>query len=98
MKYVLGELRCQKCGSARIAPVSDTTLKCENCADGMHFQPRRPRVGEVLRRWTADASSSTGRQVRARAAFEDPLVADVRRLRLAAVVSKLEAVKVGRAG
>lgn len=97
MKYVLGKWNCKRCGSNKIAPVSGT-LKCEICADGMRLQPERPRVGEILRRWTADAASSIGRQVRARANFEDSLVADVRRLQLVAVASKLAAAKVTRAG
>jgi hypothetical protein len=94
MKYVLGTWNCQKCGSTRIASVSETH-ECEICSDRMRFQSVRPRVGEVLRRWTTDAASSIGGQVKARVRFEDPLVADVRRLhlQLLAVASKLAAAK-----
>ena len=92
MKYVLGKWNCQKCGSTRIASISETH-ECEVCSDGMRPQFTRPRLGEVLRRWTADAASSIGGQVKARVRFEDPLVADVRRLRLAAVASKLAPAK-----
>ena len=92
MKYVLGEWNCQKCGSTRIASVSETR-ECEICSDRMRFQSVRPRVGRILRRWTADAASSMGGQVKARVGFEDPLVADVRRLQLVAVASKLAAAK-----
>jgi hypothetical protein len=95
MKYVLGKWICPKCGSTRIAAIS-TALNCEVCFEGMRRQSLRPGVGEVLRRWTADAASSTGKQVQARAGFEDPLVADVRRLQLVAVASKLAAARVVR--
>jgi hypothetical protein len=95
MKYVLGKWICPGCGSTRIAPVS-TALQCEICSDGMRRQSVRRQVGEVLRRWTADAASSIGRQVQARVSFEDPLVADARRLQLVAVASKLAAARVPR--
>jgi hypothetical protein len=92
MKYVLGKWSCKKCGSTRIASLSETR-ECEVCSDGMHLQSMRPTGGEVFRRRTADAAPSIGRQVKARVDFEDPLVADVRRLRLAAVASKLAPAK-----
>jgi hypothetical protein len=95
MKYVLGKWNCQKCGSTSIASVSETR-ECEICSDGMRLQSVRPRVGKILRRWTADAASSIGGQVRARVRFEDPLVADVRRLQLVAVASKLATARVAR--
>ena len=92
MKYVLGKWNCQKCGSTRFASVSETR-ECEICSDGMRLQSVRPRVGAVLRRWTADAASSIGGHLKARVRFEDSLVADVRGLQLVAVASKLAAAK-----
>jgi hypothetical protein len=95
MKYVHGTWICPTCGSSRIAAVSKA-LQCEICSGGMRRQSARRKVGEVLRRWTADAASSMGRQVPSRASFADPLVADVRRLQLGAVASKLAAARVPR--
>ena len=95
MKYVFGKWICPKCGSTRIAAIS-TALNCEICFEGMRRQSSRPGVGEVLRRWTADEASSIGKQVPARAGFEDSLVADVRRLQLVAVASKLAAERFAR--
>jgi hypothetical protein len=95
MKYVHGKWICPKCGSSRIAAISKA-LQCGICSGDMRRQSARRNIGEVLRRWTADAASSMGTQVRARASFEDPLVADVRRLQLVAVASRLAAARVPR--
>jgi hypothetical protein len=94
MRSEVRRWNCRKCSrSNEIVPALGGRLKCDFCGDVRGMQQSRRRVGEILRRWTVDSLSFVGEQLRPRPGFEDELVADVRRLNLAAVAAKLTAVR-----